>query len=180
MHDLVRPHCLERADLLVEGGPPRFERRAERVVLRRVPADAEPHPQPFVAQQIEGRELLRREEGLALRKHQHSGHEPQPLGRGGGVPEQHEGLIEGRAVDVRDDREVFQGLTRRAGDVVVDHHVVKPVALERAKEVAHDAAARYHELMGEHRADLHGHLSPVRGRARDVMTQSPQKSSSAC
>ena len=62
------------------------------VVLRLLPADADPQPDPPAGQQVEGADLLCHQDGLALGEDQHLARQADPLGDGGQLGHQHDRL----------------------------------------------------------------------------------------
>ena len=132
------PERAHHVDLLVEHVGAMGEVRAESLVLRPVPSDADRDADASPAQQVDGRDLLRRQCRLALREHEHAGDEVQPLGHRGEMAEQHEDLVERVRRRVRRAREVAERTRPEpigcgTEDVVVGHEVSEARVLGGAR-----------------------------------------------
>ena len=141
--------------------------RAERVVLHRVPADADAESEAAFAQDVDLGRLLRHERGLPLREDDHAGDQLE-LRDAGEEAEQHERLVE-RRVDV-----VGAGPTVVHRGVGAEHVVVREEV--RVSERFDPCAVRPHRAhvradlgLREHHADLHrlglSRIGPVVTRA---------------
>ena len=106
------PQRAQHGQVLVCPGTAIGERHAERPQLRFEVADSDTDGQPPLREDVDRRELLRQQYGLALRQHDHTGDEPYPAGRRRQVGQSGQRL---EAWLVRRVRE-----TGRQGDVVAD------------------------------------------------------------
>ena len=112
---------------------------AERLVLDRVPADADAEAEPAAGEQVDLGRLLGDERGLALRQDDDPGDELELRARGE-VAEQHERLVERRVHVVRA-RPGGWAVRIGAEHVVVGEQVGEPELLHRLPYAARRATA---------------------------------------
>ena len=116
-HEALRPQPTQHLDLFGLARAARLPLRAERFILDVVPSQTNAEPQASTAQEIGLRRLLGDDPGLALRRDQNAGREPDSLGDRRQKAERHEGLVEGRLLVVERNPAIAR---RRAKDVIGD------------------------------------------------------------
>ena len=104
------PARAEQRHPLLEAGTARLERDVERVELLPQPAGADAEPEPSAAGDVDRGELLRDDDRLTERQHEHRRPEGDPLGRAGGERERDQ------RVEIRASRTATsRGRRRRTG-----------------------------------------------------------------
>src|SRR6267143_746717 len=131
VHDLLRPQSTQKSDLLLDPPAAVAEAHSQRFVLHLVPADASTDNEASARQNVHLCRLFCHERRLPLGENEDRCRELQPRCDRGEVAEQHEGLVERRAVVVG------TGPAARAvgvstEDVVEDHETVVSEVLDRA------------------------------------------------
>ena len=144
------PHEL---DLLLEAAPSVVEIHPQRLVLDRVPADAETEAKAAAGEHVYLRRLLREQRRLALRRDDDSGDELEPRRHAGEVAEEHEDLVEQVLGPVRAD-EVGVACIVRTEHVVVGEEVVEAEVLYGLRVLADSTGICANLRLRENDAEL--------------------------
>ena len=131
-----------------------------------VPTDPNAEAQPTAGQEINIGCLACDERGLALRKHQDPGREPDALGDPGQIAEHHERIVERVVLVVR-----ARQLTRPIGvngpeHVVVSEEVVKADVFNRSPEPSDRGGVASKLVLRVRDTNLHERQPPIDGSSR--------------
>ena len=148
------PEPAQEPHLLLDAASPRAEVLTERLVLDVVPAVPDAEDQPAAGEQVDLRRLLRHQRGLPLGQDQDVRDQPQPRGHGREEAEQHQRLVNRRAVAVGPEQ-VRVALAIGAEHVVRRHEEVVAELLGGLRVVADRDRIAADLAFGEHDAELH-------------------------
>src|SRR6185437_6832337 len=147
------PELAQDGDLLFDPSPTIVEILPERLVLDRIPTEADAEAKTTAAQHVDLGRLLGNEGGLSLRKNHDAGHQLDLRGQTGEVSKQRQHLVEQALVGVGH-REIAPVRTG-AENVVVGKDVGVAHVFDRLGVVADTDRVAAELNLGKNRADLH-------------------------
>jgi len=155
------PQGAHRLDVVVVATPAVGERHADRIELLLQPADPDPEDHATATQVVDRRDLLRGDQGVALRDDEDARRELDPLGHRGhvGQPDERVRQVEllGAAGHLaRPVVRVLRLVAARHDDVLDGPERLEPGALGDRRQLASPRCRRAHPGVGEHQAELHG------------------------